>query len=28
MAFIGIIGTLVTFGLALLFLLKKEADQD
>jgi len=28
MAFIGIIGTLVSFGLAILFLLKKEADQD
>jgi len=28
MAFIGIIGTLISFGLAILFILKKEADQD
>jgi len=28
MAFLGIIGTFVSFGLAILFILKKEADQD
>jgi hypothetical protein len=28
MAFIGILGTLVSFSLAILFILKKEADQD
>jgi hypothetical protein len=27
MAFIGIIGTLLSFGLAILFILKKEDDQ-
>jgi len=28
MAFFSIIGTFVSFGLAILFILKKEADQD
>jgi hypothetical protein len=28
MAFIGILGTLLSFGLAILFILKKETDQD